>query len=524
MVIPKTAEESDNIIVSNPRSGDIARLAKGAGVSASGKMVGRGLNFLVQLILARILGPEAFGLYAIGWTIIRIVSIIGPLGLDSGVIRFGAKYWREDQVNFRRVFFLSIGISLASGLLIGSALFLSASFLSTQVFHKPGLESVVRGFAFAIPLVTTLRVMAAATSISQRMQYATYSEEISQPSMELMLVLVFLYLFHWNLEGAVLAGVISFGVALALATYYLVRIYPGKLFYPDSGMPTRQAHLQLDIILFSIPTAFAAFFGTYISWADRLLVGFFRSEAETGVYTTISLVSSIFVIILSGIKVIFSPMIADLYHRGEIKRVEEIFRFSTKWALYVSTPLLLVILFASRELLTLAFGAQYSSGSLALIFLALAQIIHIGTGAIDTLLIMTGRQKSWLVISGIMLGLNILVNSILIPAYGLIGAALGTAATVSGIVIIGLMIVRRDLKIWPYDRRYFKGLVSALACTAILIGVSAVNFSAPALRLFVVTVVAFVTFGAGLLVQGLDSEDRELLSMLQRKFIIRPIG
>lgn len=516
-----TDSENKKINRAIQQPGDIARLAKGAGISASGKVIGRGLNFLGQAILARLLGPEAFGLYAIGWTILRIIGIIGPAGLDSGVIRFGAKYWREDSENFRKTIFLSTGISLLSGIVFGIGLYLAAPFLSIVIFRKPGLEYVLHGFAFAIPFVTTLRVVSSATTISQRLKYATYSEEISQPAIEFIIFITLFYLGGWKLEGAVLAGVLSFSFALALATYYLVNLFPKlKEGGYDQIFSSGSIPRQLELIRFSIPTAFAALFGSFISWADRLLVGYFRSEVETGIYTTISLISIVFIIILSGIKVIYSPMIADFFHKKEMKRVEEIYRISTKWGLYISIPLFLTILFTSRELLTIAFSSEYASGALPLVFLALSQLINIGTGPIDVLLIMTNRQKTWLVISGIMLAANIILNTILIPSFGLIGAAIGTAITVSASSIIGLAIIKRNLNVWPYDIRFLKIAIAAVATAGILLGINAIRTPSAIIRLIVIGFTSFSVFGAGLLILKLDSEDNELITLIKKKLII----
>ena len=135
----------------------------------------------------------------------------------------------------------------------------------------------------------------------------------------------------------------------------------------------------------------------------------------------------------------------------------------------------------------------------------------------DSLLIMTDRQKTWLVLSGIMLVANILLNSILIPSFGLIGAAIGTASTVSGIFIIGLVVIKRSLNVWPYDRRFIKVLVSACVTAVVLFGINLIYIPSPIVRLFVVGVAAFTIFGAGLLIQGLDSEDNELIILLKKK-------
>ena len=204
-----------------------------------------------------------------------------------------------------------------------------------------------------------------------------------------------------------------------------------------------------------------------------------------------------------------------------MKRVEEIYRISTKWGLYISIPLFLTILFTSRELLVFAFSSEYVSGALPLIFLALSQLINIGTGPIDILLIMTNRQKTWLVISAIMLAANILINSILIPSFGLIGAAIGTATTVSASSIIGLAIIKRNLNVWPYDHRFLKIAISAAVTAGVLIGINTIIITSPIVRLFIIWIMAFSVFGTGLRILGLDSEDDELTILLKKSLKIR---
>jgi O-antigen/teichoic acid export membrane protein len=67
---------------------DIKKVAKGAGTSLIGSSIGRGLFFLSQVIIARILGVEAFGLYVLGFSAIKICEIIARFGLNTGGMRF----------------------------------------------------------------------------------------------------------------------------------------------------------------------------------------------------------------------------------------------------------------------------------------------------------------------------------------------------------------------------------------------------------------------------------------------------
>src|SRR5690348_10688981 len=82
---------------------EIAKLAEGAGIVMAGRFGGRGLRLVLDMVLARILGPMNFGLYAIGWTVLRIAGTFSPLGLDAGVIRYGARYFRRDSASLRGV-------------------------------------------------------------------------------------------------------------------------------------------------------------------------------------------------------------------------------------------------------------------------------------------------------------------------------------------------------------------------------------------------------------------------------------
>src|SRR5688500_13129104 len=73
-----------------------AGLMSRSATATIGRILGRAVGYLTQIFLARLLAPEGFGLFAIGWTLLRLFSIAGHLGLDFGVIKFGSQYWQKD--------------------------------------------------------------------------------------------------------------------------------------------------------------------------------------------------------------------------------------------------------------------------------------------------------------------------------------------------------------------------------------------------------------------------------------------
>jgi len=80
--------------------GDIRVLAKGTGIALPGQVIGRVLTFGGHVLLARLLGPEVFGLYALGWTLLKVGTLAAAFGLPVGVVRLGSIEWRKNLARF----------------------------------------------------------------------------------------------------------------------------------------------------------------------------------------------------------------------------------------------------------------------------------------------------------------------------------------------------------------------------------------------------------------------------------------
>lgn len=483
---------------------DLNKLASGAGISLIGRVAGRVFFVISEIILARFLGPAAFGLYAIGWTLLRLVGLAAPLGLHNGIIRFGALYWPDSPGKLRDLLQKAFITATFSSLVIGAGMFTFAGWIEVA-FQKPGLALVIRWFALGVPLITLLRLAAAATRVSLRMKYSVIAEDFVQPLLDLVFIIL-VYFLSAGLTGALLAGIVSLALAMLLALYYLRQVF-GRAFQAAAEFSLNARAL----VAFSLPTALTGFFATAIIWVDRLIVGYFRLPAEVGIYQAASQSSTFFAIILTAMNAIFAPMISDLYHKGEHKRLEDLYRVSTKWALYISLPVLVVILFVPELLMKVVFGQAYAEGALPLLILNLGQLVNVATGAVGFLLIMTGRQKRWLLFTALALVGNILLNLLLIPRYGVVGAAISTSAAVSALFLTGLLSVRLSLKLWPYDRRYLKGLAAALLAGLAILALRSFEIQSDLLALALICAVSAGVFVLALLLLRLDEEDLTLL-------------
>jgi len=484
----------------------VGRLAKGAGISILGVGIGRGLDFVKQIAMARLLGPELFGLYAIGWNFLRIVGVLAPLGLHSGVIHFATSFWRKDAGALKSIITRSVAISFLFGALFSLILWILAPWITTELFKEPEYLSLFRVFLLMLPFASGLRVAASATRISQRMQYSVMTEEIAQSTLNLALFVIF-YLLGWQLFGAILSTVISFFAALLLAIYYIRQLFPQARVAAGKRVISNR-----ELLSFSLPASVAGLLGVVIGRVDRLFLGYYWPASDVGIYQAAAQISIIMALVLNAFNMILTPMISEQYQKGNLKHLEELFRINTKWGIYCVVPVVLVIAFAGEDVMQVLFGVEYLSGATALRILTIGQFVNIATGATGLMLVMTGNQTVWFRISIVIVVVNLMLNYILIPAWGMNGAALATATTVGGLFLIGLLFVKRIVGIWPYDRRYFKGVAAASASTILLAIIHA--FDLPALpKLLLMATTASVSFFLALYFLGLDDEDFELLSL-----------
>lgn len=494
------------------RDGDLRTLGSGAGIGLVGRGGGRLVQFVSHVLLARSLAPAGYGVFSLSWTILRMGAFVAMSGLQNGVVRFGSEQRLANPGYVRTVIRRCLSLGLVTGTAVGLVIFFSADRLAGSVFAMPDLAPALKILAVSFPLLAVARIAAASTRVSQRMFYSVIAEDFGQPLAFLGLVGVLVFALGLGLTGALWALTGGYAVSLALSLLFLHGLFP-RTPRTDAASSTGERPPGARVLMtYSLPTALAAMLSHFILWTDRLFLGFFGVADQVGIYEAIAQLTVPFLMVLAAFNAVFAPMVVSL--QADRARIEELFRISTRWGLYTSLPYFLTIVFAGRELIELLFGVSYSSGFVPLLILAVGQLVNVGTGGIAMLLIMTGHQHRWLQISASSLGLNLILNGYLVPKLDLVGAALATGIATGIMFIAGVWVTRRHLGLWAYDRRYWKGVLSVVLTTFVLLA-ERTAFHLPSLAWVVLTVAtAGGVFLASLRLLGLESEDRQLLELV----------
>ena len=433
---------------------NIKELSEGLSISILGKFGGRGIDLLIQVLLGNLLTSAAFGLYTIVSTLLRILGNIASIGLDKGVIRFGAHYWNTRSTGFKDVVNQSSLLSLLSGGVLAGLLFLAAPFIAEDIYKNPLLIPLIRAGSIYLIFFSAARVISNASRVAKNFSLSVFGFEFGFPAVELMLIGIFI-LVGISAANAVWAKVVAISASFLLSAVFLVSILRKADLKPDN-----KVNLGKSLLLYSFPVSLAGiFFNTLLS-SDRLILGYYLSESEVGIYQAVNQFPSFFLLFLSAVNLVFFPLIGDLLDKKDHQELENLFKAAIRYGVYVSTPVLVFLLVFPAEVITVFFPDDFVLGVPALQILALAQFINVSTGSVGPLLILSNHQGKWLAANMIGFFVGVMLNFLLIPPLGLTGSAIGTGVGIIVLFMIGIVMVKKELDLWPYTRDTLKLFIS----------------------------------------------------------------
>ncbi len=490
---------------------DVRKVARGAGISFFGSLFGAGIYGLSHLIIARFLGAELFGIYSLGFAIFGVAEILSRIGLHEGAVRYVALYLGEgDYRRAKGVVFQSITFSFIVGVAIGAILFLSSGFIAERIFHNISINNVIKLFSLGVPFGASLIVALYVTRGFQKIRYFVGVRNFFNPLVNLSLIGVF-YIAGFKLYGAICAWIISAVLSLVVTLFLINR----ELKVAKDVKPLFETS---KLITFSLPLSISDFLFFLIMWTDALMLGYFKTEVEVGIYRVAVQIAFILTIFLRSFVTIFAPVISDLYNRNKRQQLENLFKITAKWISFLTLPACIIVAFLARDIMAL-FGDKFVLGSYVLVILIVAQLIRCSIGPARHMLIMSGHHKIILFNDIAVAGINVLLNFLLIPQYGMHGAAIATGISIVLMSFVQLVEVFHFLKMHSFKISFLKGLIAAGVCIVFL-GFIKEYISEDIFqvkRLLIISCSTLIVYLISIFVLKLDAEDKFVLSMVAGK-------
>jgi O-antigen/teichoic acid export membrane protein len=396
-----------------------AVLLRGSAGAFGVKIAGAALGFLVQVVLARALGVRSYGTFIYVYTWTRIFAVLSRLGFHNSLVRFVPEYtvkrqWALLKGASRRSFQL---VALTGGCLAAAVLIFAGT--------APGIVGPGRAPAFAvaalgIPLLALLGVEQGLLRGLKRVALADTPELVLRPAFLVVATVVF-YLYVGR-------GSLSASCATALHAGATAIAFVGGLCFLRSASPKKMvnsAETNYETrrwVTVSLPLLAIAGMNLLSRQTSLLMVGSLAGDQAAGILGAAFRLSRLVIFGLLATNMIIAPMIAELYEEGKSSELQKLLTVGA-WGIFAFTCLSSLFLIILGPYVLHLFGTGFQAAYIPLVIILGGLITNSLSGVVIYIMMMTGHQNQAALIVGGSVAVNFVLCFILVPRFGVLGAA-----------------------------------------------------------------------------------------------------
>ena len=418
----------------------LKELLAGSTIAFVFSVLGAGGGYIFAYIVSNTYGTRGMGVYSLTYSVLVILEILGTLGFRNSILRFVGHYYSENNHKaIRGIYHQMLRISSPIALLFSVLLALFSYQIATLIFH----DIILRSAFLILSLMTPFYVINALNvELIRSLRNIPLSEYLRDLNKPIFCILTLLVLNR--LWSNVYAPLISLGISFIVA-FFISSIYLRKKLNSLSRESERLlSNRELAKISFSM--MITAFSFLIMGQLDLLMLGMFSTTENAGVYSVAVRLATVTSYVLFALNIIAAPKFAELYWSKNFSALKDIVRFATKITFWCSLPFLLAYGLFPGFFMGI-FGTEFTKGRTALIFLAIGQFINSTSGIVGQFLNMTGRQQIFRNIVLMAAFIDLLLCYILIPKYGINGAAVATMSSLIFWNVVSVLVVRKADKI-----------------------------------------------------------------------------
>ena len=432
-------------------SGDthFTELIKGASSTFLLKIVGLLVGYSLAIFITNKFGAFVFGQYVTALLIVEILSIISRLGIDTALVRFISRYVHKGTSHLINQLFLKSIIIVTIGAVIFNLLLLFFSHYIADFMNLDEEYLLIVSFSF-IPLVLFHMNTQAIRGLKQMISFSFLNNVAI--TLFTFITMVVLVAFSSSEMLPIYAYVMSVFI-MTISSYFLWFYHRSKMV--DSEQNDCETELSTKALFkVSIPLLMGQSMMLIMGKVDLFMLANMTSSDQVGVYNIALKLSMLAYMGLMAVNSIAAPKFSEIHSSGNVDALKKIVQQSTKTIFWVTLPVIILFLVFPKTILSV-FGEEFKLAAMALIILSISKMFSAISGSVGTFLQMVGKQNVFQNILIFTAIINITLNYILIPKYGIDGAAFASA--ISGVIWNVLMIIYIK-KNFGFYSIYFPGI------------------------------------------------------------------
>ena len=406
------------------------------------RISGAGLAFLTQLLLARWMGAYELGIYIYAFSWMIIISTIIGIGYDSASFRVIGKALSESRFDLIRGFVIRgrqilISLGLLSVLLLGSILMMS-----------DGIVDADSKNTLLIALITVPVYLMAVFHEAVSHAFSWFAMMVLPNIVIRPLILLIIVSVIWFTTGELNSETVMSYQLLAMLMVVLVHYFLFRIKLTKAIGNPQPAFMTRSWVRIGLPQLIPMLFIGYLAEINVVIVGFFLPADQVAIFSIAFRVAMLITFMIYAVDSIFRPKAALLYADQNMPELQKITSHSTQLMFWPGLCCIILFVLSGKFILGV-FGEEFIAGYEVFALLALSQLITVSTGPVNTLLTVTGHQDYSLMVFGTALIVLIILNVILIPIFGMAGAAYAVIIVTAFWNIWMLALVKKHLKIHP---------------------------------------------------------------------------
>lgn len=399
------------------------------------RMAGILLSFIFTKVIVTVFGIEAWGRFSLSFTYLFLLTVLTKAGFDMALMRFASQWHEKDLRVLRGVYLQCLRFILPVGILLSISLFWGANFLA-QWLNKPEMNNDFRWVSLGILPFSFITIHSEGLRGLHQVTFYNFAQTVGNFLITLLLLPIFYYFFGKEIQpiSLFISGVVIVSLLTAWQWLKSIEIREKIVNYfkfsevKDVAMP-----MFLSNIIF-----------VAMGYLDVFILGFYAPDAEIGGYSVASKLSNVLTIPLFAVSGFVAPKITSFYHQHQIKELQQLLLHSSKIVAITILPIFIFIVFFPMFLLGLL-GVNDPQSETILIVIALGYCFNALAGSTDITLQMTGHEKIFRNIALFSIAINLILNFILIPVYGTLGAAYSNLITVILWNVLSIIYARKKV-------------------------------------------------------------------------------
>lgn len=395
-------------------------------------------HLLLRIVLGRELGPSGLGIYTLVFTIYMFGMQFAAFGIGAGLTIYVAKF-SDEPIKTKKYISAGIISSIVTGFAIGLVLYLLSDVISINIFNIPEMIDLLKITTFCFPFIAIHKAVLGTLNGFRSMKiFAILNITLN---VIILFISIFLVLImNLNVFGAVLGFVIP-TITLGLISVFFVRSY---LIFPKLSLFNKD--IFRDIFHFGFYIVLGNSIGYLYTHIDSLMTGYYLNEAEVGIYAVAIILVQGITLIPSAVQNVIRPVIAKYHSKKEYKSIVKLLKDTTSKIFIISLLVSLFLMMFGKTLILTIFGEVFLTSYHPLIILLIGYTIYSAFMSIGTFYASIGHVQIYYKTSLFSAILNIVLNTICIPKYGIIGAAMATSTSLIVLTFVHYIIIGSFIK------------------------------------------------------------------------------